>query len=360
MSLEVEYVRLNTIKPYIRNAKKHPKEQIAQIAQSIEEFGFNDPIAVWHGEIVEGHGRYLAARLLGLDVVPIIRLDELTDEQRRAYTLVHNKLTLNSEFDVKMLDFELKNIDLDLSAYDFELPEKKAKAENITDRETDPLPRLQHNCFDNFEREFRPEVCGKYDIPKLAKTKTTGKEFARFCDWKETDDHGKLIAHFYYDDYKFIATWRDPDIYVDRLRAFKAVIAPDFSLYTDFPLALQIMSCYKRNWLGAYWQSIGLDVIPDVVWGEEKTFEFCFDGIPKGGTVAVSSVGVKRDKEWNGSGGDIFRKGYDEMLRRLEPKTVLYYGDMIDGLEGNIIRIPSYYEQKRKTLGKARENDGQR
>ena len=120
------------------------------------------------------------------------------------------------------------------------------------------------------------------------------------------------------------------------------------------------MSCYKRNWLGAYWQSIGLDVIPDVVWGEEKTFEFCFDGIPKGGTVAVSSVGVKRDKEWNGSGGDIFRKGYDEMLRRLEPKTVLYYGDMIDGLEGNIIRIPSYYEQKRKTLGKARENDGQR
>ncbi|MBR5285925.1 MAG: ParB N-terminal domain-containing protein, partial [Clostridia bacterium] len=91
MSLEVEYVRLNTIKPYIRNAKKHPKEQIAQIAQSIEEFGFNDPIAVWHGEIVEGHGRYLAARLLGLDVVPIIRLDELTDEQRRAYTLVHNK-----------------------------------------------------------------------------------------------------------------------------------------------------------------------------------------------------------------------------------------------------------------------------
>ena len=64
----------------------------------------------------------------------------------------------------------------------------------------------------------------------------------------------------------------------------------------------------------------------------------------------MSSVGVKNDKEWNGKEGDLFKRGYDEMLKRLEPKTVLFYGHMIDGLGGNIIRIPSFYETRREVL----------
>ena len=355
----LEYVPLSEIKPYRRNAKKHPPEQIEQIIASIEEFGFNDPIALWHGEIVEGHGRYLAAKEMGLAEVPCIRLDHMTDEERRAYTLVHNQLTLNSEMDERLMGLELGEITLDMGQFGFEEPQKRAPAENFTDREFDPIPRLQHNTFDNFERDFRPEWTGKYDIPVMQKTKITGKRFSRFCDWREVEDPSKYIAHFYYDDYKFINTWRDPDVYVDRLREYKAVISPDFSLYTDFPLAMQIMSCYRRQWIGAYWQSLGIEVIPDVVWGEEKSFEFCFDGIPAGGTVAVSSVGVRRDKEWNGKENDIFRKGYEEMMKRLEPKTVLFYGDVLEGLEGNIIRIPTYYEEKREALKGWRTN-GQR
>ena len=96
-NLKIEYVTLSEIKPYSGNAKTHPREQIEQIKKSINEVGFNDPIGVWHGEIVEGHGRYMAAQELGLDTVPIIRLDSLTDEQRRAYALIHNKLTMNSD-----------------------------------------------------------------------------------------------------------------------------------------------------------------------------------------------------------------------------------------------------------------------
>lgn len=129
-----------------------------------------------------------------------------------------------------------------------------------------------------------------------------------------------------------------------------AVIAPDFSLYTDFPRALQILSCYRRNWCGAYWSYFGVDIIPDVVWGDKESYDYCFDGLPKRSTVAVSSVGVKQDKTWNGDSGSIFRDGYVEMMNRLEPTTILYYGDMIDGLEGNIIRIPSFYAEKREYL----------
>lgn len=118
--LKIEYVKLSEIKPYKGNAKTHPKEQIEQIKKSIQELGFNDPIGIWHNEIVEGHGRYFAAQELGLDTVPVIRLDRLTDEQRRAYTLIHNKLTMNSDFDFDILSAELDDIfDIDMSDFGF-------------------------------------------------------------------------------------------------------------------------------------------------------------------------------------------------------------------------------------------------
>lgn len=118
--LKIEYVKLSEIKPYKGNAKTHPKEQVEQIKKSIQELGFNDPIGIWHDEIVEGHGRYMAAQELGLDTVPVIRLDGLTDEQRRAYTLIHNKLTMNSDFDFDILSSELDDIlDIDMSDFGF-------------------------------------------------------------------------------------------------------------------------------------------------------------------------------------------------------------------------------------------------
>ena len=119
--LKIEYVPIDSIKPYKNNAKLHPDEQVEQICNSIRETGFNDPIGVWHDEIVEGHGRLLAAEKLGMKEVPIIRLDDLTDEQRRAYMLAHNKLTMNSGFDVELLDMELaeiETIDMTLLGFD--------------------------------------------------------------------------------------------------------------------------------------------------------------------------------------------------------------------------------------------------
>lgn len=122
MQLQVEYVDISTIKPYKGNAKEHPKEQIEQIKKSMQEFGNIDPIGIWHNEIVEGHGRYLALKELGETQVPVIRLDDLTDEQRRAYTLVHNQLTMNSGFDLDALKVELDNIgEIDLSDMGFDL-----------------------------------------------------------------------------------------------------------------------------------------------------------------------------------------------------------------------------------------------
>ena len=118
--LNIEYVNIDTIKPYENNAKLHPQEQIEQIKKSIEEFGMNDPIAVWNNEIVEGHGRYIALKQMGETNIPIIRLDNLTDEERKAYTLVHNKLTMNTDFDFNILDAEIADLDIDMSEFGFD------------------------------------------------------------------------------------------------------------------------------------------------------------------------------------------------------------------------------------------------
>lgn len=113
--LEIGQMKVGDLVPYAGNAKLHPARQVAMIAESIERYGFNDPVAVWENadgepEIVEGHGRVLAAKMLGMDEVPTIRLDGLTDEQRRAYALVHNKLTMNTGFDAKLLMDELADL----------------------------------------------------------------------------------------------------------------------------------------------------------------------------------------------------------------------------------------------------------
>lgn len=122
MELKIEYLNKKALKPYAKNVKLHPAEQVEQIKKSISEFGFNDPIAVYgKNEIVEGHGRLLAVMEMDdVQEVPVIRLDHLSDEQRRAYALVHNKLTMNSPFDIDMLSLELKDIDIDMTEFGFE------------------------------------------------------------------------------------------------------------------------------------------------------------------------------------------------------------------------------------------------
>lgn len=119
-NLVIEYVPIDSVVLYEKNAKLHPEEQIEQIAKSIQEFGFNDPIGIWNNQIVEGHGRFLAAKQLGIEEIPVIRLDDLTDEQRRAYMLAHNKLTMNSGFDINLLNEELANLSFDMSDFGFE------------------------------------------------------------------------------------------------------------------------------------------------------------------------------------------------------------------------------------------------
>lgn len=145
--LKIEYIPVGKIKPYEKNARKHKDFDVDAIVRSIEEFGFDDPIGIWSDQniIVEGHGRLLAAKKLGMKEVPCIRLDHLTDEQRRAYALAHNKTAENSEWDLELLPLELEEIvDIDMTQFGFDVPadEPEIEEDEVPDVPEEPTAKL--------------------------------------------------------------------------------------------------------------------------------------------------------------------------------------------------------------------------
>lgn len=165
--MEIVKINIKEIKPYENNVKRHPKQQIEQIKHSIVEFGNNDPIAIDENNvIIEGHGRYFALQELGYEKVECIVLKNLTEEQKKAYRLVHNKLTMNSDFDIAGLEEELKKIvDIDISKYDFDLKEIEKQLSQLNDENRE----VEEDNFDvDSELNSEEEPIAKYgDIYQL-------------------------------------------------------------------------------------------------------------------------------------------------------------------------------------------------
>lgn len=156
--MKIELININDIKVYENNAKLHPAEQIEQIKKSIEEFGMNDPIAIDENNvIIEGHGRYIALQELGYKEIEVIKLSHLTEEQKKAYMLVHNKLTMNTDFDIELLSEELNNIlDIDMGDFGFDL-DIEDEEENIERRDLSDKVQEKYEivikCKDEMELE---------------------------------------------------------------------------------------------------------------------------------------------------------------------------------------------------------------
>ncbi len=157
--LEIKYIELSQIEEYKNNAKEHPDWQVEQIANSIRAFGFNDPLALDEdNQIIEGHGRYLAAKKLNLEKIPCIILKDLKDEEKRAYIIAHNKLTMNTGFDLEKLRNELNALKvqgIDLCITGFE----NIELENILSEETEKELLEIEDSFDDEERGAEGLVC---------------------------------------------------------------------------------------------------------------------------------------------------------------------------------------------------------
>lgn len=185
------------------------------------------------------------------------------------------------------------------------------------------------------------QSAGKYEFPIIKKQNIDVDKikFLSYVDTKQDDTQNKdKTIHFFTYDWKFEKVYEDADKELEKLSQYYCLLSPDFSIFTNMPLALQIESIFKNRWCGAYWQSKGLNVIPTVSWGDEKSFDFCFDGIEEGSIVAVSTY-YRENCE------DDFMLGYNEMLKRIKPSMVLCYDEPFKSMTGNIKEfLPTTYE----------------
>ncbi len=201
---------------------------------------------------------------------------------------------------------------------------------------------------------------GAYDIPVLDLCHDL-PECVELVSFNELFSRPKKAIsrcgiHFFVDDYQFMRVWNNPQKWVWILRDAKFVLTPDFSLYADMPICQQIYNVYRSRLLGVYFQRMGAKVIPTIAWSDERSYEFCFEGVEVGSVVAVSNVGCLRDPESR----RLWRDGFNEMRERLRPSKILLYGEKVDvGCEnivyfcnGNLKRMRKYGRQgKQNYLG---------
>ena len=193
--------------------------------------------------------------------------------------------------------------------------------------------------WQNLDYAFFEEVEGEYDVPIIDPVYELPSvkryiEFA-YCRRCRADRNNRkdIAVHFFEDDFKFESAWTFPDRTGQMLSEFGFVIGPDFSQYIDFPKAVQIYNHYRNNWLVRYWQVLyNITVIPTIMWGMKDTYDWCFDGYPKNSVVAVSNVGLCRDKELK----QMFYDGYNEMMNRLNPIKILMFSRNFEVMPGNV------------------------
>lgn len=188
------------------------------------------------------------------------------------------------------------------------------------------------------------KVAGEFGIPVMKRVyhippKMIGYNFVRTRNMKDA------CAHFFLDDCQFERVWKYPELQIDKLSQCDSVLSPDFSLYTTYPVGIQIYNTFRNMAIGQYFQNMGLVCIPTASWSDERSFAFCFDGLPKSSVVAVSTKGVFADHA-----EDMFRKGIKELVERKNPTAILIHGKEIDADYGKA-KIYTYENEESKKLG---------
>lgn len=141
--------------------------------------------------------------------------------------------------------------------------------------------------------------------------------------------------HFYIDDYCFDSFWNRPSRYVEQLKLFKCVVQPDFSLYYNFPVALQIFNKYRNHWLACYLSFHGVSVIPNINVSTSDCWNWSFLGYPIHSVVAFSDIGSYRCK----SDRSVLFSAYDEMIKRLEPRQIIYFSRNVSNIPAECVPV---------------------
>ena len=195
---------------------------------------------------------------------------------------------------------------------------------------------------------------GYYELPVIRTSDHLPDKVITFSKaMSKTWDDFDCWVVFYEHDRDFERLWNKPRQYLDKLKKFKGIISPDFSLYRNMPLIVQMWNTYRSRAIAVWLQNNGIQVIPNVRFGDERTFSFCFDGIEENKTVAVGTHGCIKRKEDK----IFFEIGLAKMVQRLSPKTIIVYGSAPDTIFKpykdmgiNIIAFESEFSKSRKQV----------
>lgn len=162
---------------------------------------------------------------------------------------------------------------------------------------------------------------GFLEFPRIKPTYDIPNRVIAFSKAIKCKDYNQWV-HFYEDDHLFERIWRNPRRYLAILKRYRGVILADFSLYRDMPLIMQLWNIYRSRAIGHWLQANGIIVIPNIRFGDRRTYRICCEGISKHCTIAVGAHGNMKHKVDR----DIFLNGLDEIVKILEPNTIVVYG----------------------------------
>lgn len=321
--MELKTVPIGQLKPYKGNPRLNDGA-VEAVKASIQQCTYVSPIVVDEGyTILAGHTRYKALKELEYTEVPVVIAAGLTAEQKRKFRILDNKTGELAEWDMDLLKAELDGLDFGDLELDFGFDDEPDGVEELAPDDDGYYGDERERTYEKVNlSDFDPyRADGKWDIPHLKATRHVPKDLISFNYVLNTDAFDKGV-HFYIDDYQFERLWTNPHQYIDRLRKFDCCLTPDFSMYLDMPLAMQVWNVYRSRLIGQIMQDSGITVIPTLQWSDARSFEFCFDGLEAGGVVSVSTIGVKRDSGQM----RIWFDGMDEAMSRLNPRHVIVYG----------------------------------
>lgn len=178
-------------------------------------------------------------------------------------------------------------------------------------------------------------TAGRFDIPVMRAVDYVPSKLVGFNQVLSKSGYNACV-HFFIDDFKFLTVWRNLHVQIDRLKKYEGCFSPDFSLYTDYPLSTQLFNVYRNMTVGQHFQRMGLICVPTASWSDERSYEFCFDGLPNESTLAISTVGIQGKGKRAKEATRLYRQGVKELIDRKHPTRLLIYGSEVDADYGNV------------------------
>lgn len=348
---ELKKLKLSELEVFQKNYKDLKKSNYEKLKKNIMKNGFIMPFFVWFNDnkynIIDGTQRFVTLNRMqkeGIDIpleyeCLVIEANSYDDALTYIQTYSSQYGTINKKGAKELFDsfsFNIENIQ-DIITLDFGL--KDLKIEEPVDKYEDFYDEIKET---NFKEYVFFKTKDKYGIPELLPNmidelpvklynhyeKFDAKEYYLVMfnnlSYREKNMFNNNCVGFFLDDFKFEDVYKKKDIWVQKFLDLKvrSLLTPNFSIWYDEPLVLQILAWYKTQYCGRYWQEAGIKVIPTLNWGDASSYEFCFSGVPYGvptACIQMTTIGNENEKK-------SFLEGLFEAKKKINFEKILIYG----------------------------------